>query len=74
LFSYVSFIAKKDSNNSYTSTHEKPPKMSDEEDTLVKTRHAFEDLCRALNMDEESSNRAWRSYENISKNYTLEVK
>lgn len=48
--------------------------MSEEEDTLVKTRHAFEDLCRALNMDEESSNRAWRSYENISKNYTLEVK
>lgn len=48
--------------------------MSEEEDTLVKTRHAFEDLCRALNMDEESSNEAWRSYENISKNYTLEVK
>lgn len=48
--------------------------MSEEEDTLVKTRHAFEDLCRALNMDEESSNGAWRSYENISKNYTLEVK
>ncbi|KAK7117046.1 hypothetical protein R3I94_022559 [Phoxinus phoxinus] len=46
--------------------------MSEEEDTLVKTRHAFDDLCRALNMDEESSNRAWRSYENISKNYTLE--
>nr|XP_055047594.1 retinoblastoma-like protein 2 isoform X1 [Misgurnus anguillicaudatus] len=46
--------------------------MSDEEDTLQKTRHAFEDLCRALNMDEESSNGAWGSYENISKNYTLE--
>uniref|UniRef100_A0A8C2CA54 Retinoblastoma-like protein 2 n=1 Tax=Cyprinus carpio TaxID=7962 RepID=A0A8C2CA54_CYPCA len=46
--------------------------MSEEEDTLLKTRHAFEDLCRALNMDEESSNGAWRSYENISKNYTLE--
>uniref|UniRef100_A0A8C1X2Z9 Retinoblastoma-like protein 2 n=1 Tax=Cyprinus carpio TaxID=7962 RepID=A0A8C1X2Z9_CYPCA len=46
--------------------------MSEEEDALVKTRHAFEDLCGALNMDEESSNGAWRSYENISKNYTLE--
>ncbi|XP_051548338.1 retinoblastoma-like protein 2 isoform X2 [Myxocyprinus asiaticus] len=46
--------------------------MSEEEDTLQKTRLAFEDLCRALNMDEESSNGAWRSYENISKNYTLE--
>uniref|UniRef100_A0A671QRE8 Retinoblastoma-like protein 2 n=1 Tax=Sinocyclocheilus anshuiensis TaxID=1608454 RepID=A0A671QRE8_9TELE len=34
--------------------------------------HAFEDLCRALNMDEEASNGAWRSYENISRNYTLE--
>uniref|UniRef100_A0A4W4E976 Retinoblastoma-like protein 2 n=1 Tax=Electrophorus electricus TaxID=8005 RepID=A0A4W4E976_ELEEL len=32
----------------------------------------FEDLCRVLNMDEEASNGAWRSYENISKNYTLE--
>lgn len=49
------------------------PKMSDEEDTLQKTRHAFEDLCRALNMDEESSNSAWTSYENIRKHYTLEV-
>ncbi|XP_016388197.1 retinoblastoma-like protein 2 isoform X2 [Sinocyclocheilus rhinocerous] len=46
--------------------------MNEEEDTLVKTRHEFEDLCRALNMDEEASNGAWRSYENISKNYTLE--
>ncbi|XP_051975626.1 retinoblastoma-like protein 2 [Xyrauchen texanus] len=46
--------------------------MTEEEDTLQKTRHEFEDLCRGLNMDEESSNGAWRSYENISKNYTLE--
>lgn len=41
---------------------------------MQKTRLSFEDLCRALNMDEEASNRAWRSYENISKNYTLEVR
>lgn len=46
--------------------------MNEEEDALQKTRQAFEDLCRALNMDEEASNGAWRSYENISKNYTLE--
>ncbi|TRY85925.1 hypothetical protein DNTS_011936 [Danionella cerebrum] len=46
--------------------------MSEEEDPLGKTRQAFEELCRALNMDEESSSRAWKSYENISKNYTLE--
>uniref|UniRef100_A0A8B9J450 RB transcriptional corepressor like 2 n=1 Tax=Astyanax mexicanus TaxID=7994 RepID=A0A8B9J450_ASTMX len=47
-------------------------KMNEEEDALQKTRQGFEDLCRALNMDEEASNGAWRSYENISKNYTLE--
>ncbi|XP_072526367.1 retinoblastoma-like protein 2 isoform X2 [Salminus brasiliensis] len=46
--------------------------MNEEEDALQKTRLAFEDLCRALNMDEEASNGAWRSYEKISKNYTLE--
>ncbi|KAI4872163.1 hypothetical protein NFI96_031002 [Prochilodus magdalenae] len=46
--------------------------MNEEEDAMQKTRLAFEDLCRALNMDEEASNGAWRSYENISKNYTLE--
>uniref|UniRef100_A0AAR2KU62 Retinoblastoma-like 2 (p130) n=1 Tax=Pygocentrus nattereri TaxID=42514 RepID=A0AAR2KU62_PYGNA len=46
--------------------------MNEEEDAMQKTRLAFEDLCRALNMDEEASNGAWSSYENISKNYTLE--
>ncbi|KAM4619493.1 retinoblastoma-like protein 2 [Polymixia lowei] len=46
--------------------------MSDEDDFLQKARTAFEDLCRALNMDEEASNEAWRSYENISRNFTLE--
>ncbi|KAJ8002850.1 hypothetical protein DPEC_G00163250 [Dallia pectoralis] len=44
----------------------------EEEDFLQKTRLGFEDLCRALNMDEEASNEAWKSYENISRNYTLE--
>ncbi|XP_062847615.1 retinoblastoma-like protein 2 isoform X2 [Trichomycterus rosablanca] len=46
--------------------------MSEEEEAVPKIRSAFEDLCRALNMDEEASNGAWKSYENISKNYTLE--
>uniref|UniRef100_A0A1A7XP02 Retinoblastoma-like 2 (p130) n=1 Tax=Iconisemion striatum TaxID=60296 RepID=A0A1A7XP02_9TELE len=46
--------------------------MSDEEELLVKVRTRFEDLCRALNMDEEASTEAWRSYENISRNFTLE--
>lgn len=48
--------------------------MNEEEESVQKTRLSFEDLCRALNMDEEASNGAWRSYENISKNYTLEVR
>uniref|UniRef100_A0A1A7Z9A2 Retinoblastoma-like protein 2 n=1 Tax=Nothobranchius furzeri TaxID=105023 RepID=A0A1A7Z9A2_NOTFU len=46
--------------------------MSDEEERLVKIRTRFEDLCRALNMDEEASTEAWSSYENISRNFTLE--
>uniref|UniRef100_A0A3B4XRW9 Retinoblastoma-like protein 2 n=1 Tax=Seriola lalandi dorsalis TaxID=1841481 RepID=A0A3B4XRW9_SERLL len=36
------------------------------------TRAGFEDLCRALNMDEEASTEAWKTYENISRNFTLE--
>uniref|UniRef100_A0A1A8N258 Retinoblastoma-like protein 2 n=3 Tax=Nothobranchius TaxID=28779 RepID=A0A1A8N258_9TELE len=46
--------------------------MSEEEERLVKIRTRFEDLCRALNMDEEASTEAWSSYENISRNFTLE--
>ncbi|XP_041851966.1 retinoblastoma-like protein 2 isoform X2 [Melanotaenia boesemani] len=46
--------------------------MSDEDDFLQKARTGFEDLCRALNMDEEASAEAWKSYENISRNFTLE--
>ncbi|XP_056137847.1 retinoblastoma-like protein 2 [Lampris incognitus] len=46
--------------------------MSDEDDFLQKARTAFEDLCRALNMDEDASSEAWKSYENISRNFTLE--
>ncbi|XP_034031636.1 retinoblastoma-like protein 2 isoform X2 [Thalassophryne amazonica] len=46
--------------------------MSDEDDFLQKARRGFEDLCRALNMDEEASTEAWKSYENTSRNFTLE--
>uniref|UniRef100_A0A3B5BHC0 Retinoblastoma-like protein 2 n=1 Tax=Stegastes partitus TaxID=144197 RepID=A0A3B5BHC0_9TELE len=46
--------------------------MSDEEEFLQKARTGFEDLCRALNMDEEASTEAWKTYENISRNFTLE--
>uniref|UniRef100_A0A3P9Q878 RB transcriptional corepressor like 2 n=1 Tax=Poecilia reticulata TaxID=8081 RepID=A0A3P9Q878_POERE len=46
--------------------------MSDEEDLMQKARTRFDDLCRALNMDEEASTEAWRSYESMSRNFTLE--
>ncbi|XP_029614995.1 retinoblastoma-like protein 2 [Salmo trutta] len=46
--------------------------MNEVEDFLRKIRLGFEELCRALNMDVEASNEAWRSYESISKKYTLE--
>ncbi|KAM9569433.1 retinoblastoma-like protein 2 isoform 1-T1 [Salvelinus alpinus] len=46
--------------------------MNEEKYFLQKIRLGFEELCRALNMDVEASNEAWRSYESISKKYTLE--
>ncbi|XP_039893376.1 retinoblastoma-like protein 2 isoform X1 [Simochromis diagramma] len=46
--------------------------MSDEDETAQRARRGFEELCRALNMDEEASGEAWGSYENISRNFTLE--
>lgn len=47
--------------------------MTDEDDSLQTARAGFEDLCRALNMDEEAANEAWKTYESISRNFTLEV-
>lgn len=47
--------------------------MSDEDDLAQKARAGFEDLCRALNMDEEAASEAWKTYENIRRNFTLEV-
>ncbi|KAG7232288.1 hypothetical protein INR49_009073 [Caranx melampygus] len=47
-------------------------KMSEEDEGVQRARAGFEDLCRALNMDEEASTEAWRTYENISRNFTLE--
>ncbi|XP_003967379.1 retinoblastoma-like protein 2 [Takifugu rubripes] len=46
--------------------------MTDEDDSLQIARAGFEDLCRALNMDEEAANEAWKTYESISRNFTLE--
>lgn len=47
--------------------------MSEEDDLAQKARAGFDDLCRALNMDEEAASEAWKTYENISRNFTLEV-
>jgi len=47
--------------------------MSDEDEFLQKARTGFEDLCRALNMDEEASSEAWKSYDTMSRSFTLEV-
>ncbi|XP_068168933.1 retinoblastoma-like protein 2 [Antennarius striatus] len=46
--------------------------MSDEDDLMQRARTGYEDLCRALNMDEEASTEGWKTYENISRNFTLE--
>ncbi|XP_040018682.2 retinoblastoma-like protein 2 [Gasterosteus aculeatus] len=46
--------------------------MGDEDESVRKARSGFEDLCRALNMDEEARDDAWRSYEIASRNFTLE--
>ncbi|XP_027131612.1 retinoblastoma-like protein 2 isoform X2 [Larimichthys crocea] len=46
--------------------------MSDDDDLVQRARAGFEELCRALNMDEEASSEAWRTFQNISTNFTLE--
>lgn len=48
--------------------------MSEDDESLQRARNGLEDLCRALNMDEEASGEAWKTYENISRNFTLEVR
>ena len=42
-----------------------------EEDSDV--REKFDSVCRELNMDGETAEEAWRSYEKIKTNYSLEV-
>ncbi|XP_029378181.1 retinoblastoma-like protein 2 isoform X2 [Echeneis naucrates] len=46
--------------------------MSEEDESAQRVRARFDDLCRALNMDEEASTGAWRTYGNTSRNFTLE--
>ena len=45
---------------------------SDEEEAGTAKR--FKNLCRDLNMDEETGEEAWKAFERISTNYTLEVR
>ena len=44
---------------------------SDEEEAGTEERFKF--LCRDLNMDEETEEEAWKAFQRISTNYTLEV-
>ena len=46
---------------------------SSSDDEEASSSERFENLCRDLNMDEETSQEAWSSYQKISTNYTLEV-
>lgn len=52
-------------------TQVKMASSSDDEEANSSER--FDNLCRDLNMDEETSQEAWSSYQKISTNYTLEV-
>ncbi len=36
-------------------------------------RERFDEFCQALNLDDQTSEETWRSYQRISVNYTLEV-
>lgn len=46
---------------------------SSSDDEEANSSERFDNLCRDLNMDEETSQEAWSSYQKISTNYTLEV-
>jgi len=46
---------------------------SSSDDEEANSSERFDSLCRDLNMDEETSQEAWSSYQKISTNYTLEV-
>ncbi|XP_020631199.1 retinoblastoma-like protein 1 [Orbicella faveolata] len=45
---------------------------SSSDDEEANSSERFDNLCRDLNMDEETSQEAWSSYQKISTNYTLE--
>jgi len=45
--------------------------QSDDIEDSMYGRH--QDLCQKLNMDATAASEAWKSYETIRQNYTLEV-
>jgi hypothetical protein len=45
--------------------------LLDNADENVYERH--QELCAILNMDKDAADEAWRNYETIRQNYTLEV-
>ena len=47
--------------------------MGQADDNDDSTYSRYQDLCQKLNMDTASASEAWRSYESIRQNYTLEV-
>lgn len=47
--------------------------MGESEDMEDSTYSRHQDLCQKLNMDATAASEAWRSYETIRQNYTLEV-
>lgn len=46
--------------------------QSDDVEDSTYSRH--QDLCQKLNMDATAASEAWKSYETIRQNYTLEVR
>lgn len=47
--------------------------MGQSDDIEDATYIKHKDVCEKLNMDASASDEAWKSYENIRQNYTLEV-
>lgn len=48
-------------------------KMGQSDDIEDSTYNRHQDLCQKLNMDATAASEAWKSYETIRQNYTLEV-
>ena len=47
--------------------------LSEDGDASENVDEKFRNLCADLNIDRQTADEAWRNYETISTNYTLEV-